>query len=97
MKHYFENKESEYCHRKKYFNDLMIERGVKSMIVINANRLTGEDMMLCKKYMVMGEKGNCGNICKDYKPRNGKSGNCLHTGVLYEKGDETKIFLTKRK
>ncbi len=33
----------------------------------------------------------CGLICKDYEPRNGKSGCCKHYGICYKRGESLKL------
>jgi hypothetical protein len=50
----------------------------------------------CTKYKFCGDgtQDYCGKQCRDYSPRNGKSGRCrFHTNDLYIPGDKITLIL----
>lgn len=75
----------------KAIKDLMRQDGFIEKTVYKAIRETGVDHFYCKHYGEVGEKGECGAFCKEYRPRNGKSGNCTHNGYCYERGEKLTI------
>jgi hypothetical protein len=69
----------------------MKDNGLTELTVNEAVKIKVEGYMFCQLYG-MGESGYCGKRwCKDYQPRNGKSGICKHQGSLYESGKEITI------
>lgn len=66
-------------------NPLRLVRGVRSDI---------PGLFWCKSVWALGAKGECGNCCTEYAPRNGKSGACKHFGFLYERDDSEVLELT---
>lgn len=93
-KYYFENEDSEYCLNLEGIKDVMRFKEVTELEVFTALPTKSVDMMYCVKAGDVGEKGFCGKDCKDYKPRNGKSGNCLYNrSTLYERGSKTIVKL----
>lgn len=71
--------------------DYMNEHGLKELTVHESKTFKDPNYMYCKLHG-MGEKGWCGKSwCKDYQPRNGKSGCCRLQGKLYEEGKEITI------
>lgn len=82
-KYYFHEDNEENCYEIDYF-----ERGD---IVFEAKIERGVDVFYCAAYGESGEKGNCGNVCKKYIPRNGKSGICKFNRPVYEKTNKSII------
>ncbi len=61
--------------------------------VIKAKRDTGQGYFFCKHFGSVGEVGQgCGKSCEAYKPRNGKSGRCIHSGYCYTYTDDKKTI-----
>jgi len=94
-KYYFEDTDSEICYNENYFIESMLE-GETEIEVYEAisDRICG--VFWCKIHCFCGDdsRDTCGRQCKDYKPRNGKSGCCKHyTTKLYIHGE--KITLKK--
>lgn len=83
-KMYFYNDDSEFCETIENIKDLIRCDELKEKEVFEAKRITGNGFFWCKAYSEAGESGSCGNICKEYKPRNGKNGRCIHSGYCYE-------------
>jgi hypothetical protein len=81
-KYYFENKDSEICYPKEYFIDKMKDEKLKEIEVFEAEKYKEVGIFWCKKYYTVGEKEKgyegCGNYCRGYEPKNGKSGCCKH-------------------
>lgn len=76
---------------KQAIIDYMNENNLQELTVHESKAFNAPDYMYCKLHGV-GEKGMCGkSLCNDYKPRNRKSGMCLHQGRLYEEGKEITI------
>lgn len=89
---------------KLYFCDAIDESGcykLKDLIdmakhefleieVIEAKRITGDGYFYCTYYGECGISGDgeCGKICEQYRPRNGKNGRCRHSGYCYEHADK---------
>lgn len=93
MKYYFETEDSEICYTKEHFVEVMKEESLTEIEVIEAKRTKDNEYFWCTYFGEVGEKGYCGKACKEYTPRNGKSGNCKHNGSLYEKGEKTILKL----
>ena len=66
------------------------EREEKEITVYKAEPVKVHGYMYCKLHGA-GEDGNCGKICTDYIPRNGKRGMCKHRGKLYQAGQKVKF------
>lgn len=90
---YFYTKDSELCHPLELIKEMMRLNGLKEAEVFEAKIIYGEDFMYCKFYGEVGDKGECGRDCEQYRPRNKISGNCIHTGSLYEHDKKTTIKL----
>lgn len=97
-KYYFSQHEPEYCYKKDYHLQYMKDNQINEMLVFEAKREIGSDMFFCKEVMEVGVKGEgdgCGNMCEHYKPRNGKSGRCKHSGYVYEQTEKSVILKIK--
>ena len=66
------------------------EKDEKEVTVYKAEPIKVHGYMFCKLHGA-GEDGNCGKICTDYIPRNGKRGVCKHRGKLYQAGQKVKF------
>lgn len=95
-KYYFQDEDSEHCYTKDYFIREMEETGLKEMKVLEAVKGgVDKDFIWCKETDTCGEKSECGRMCDDYKPRNGKNGICIHRGILYSYSYGKEVILTK--
>ena len=88
--YYFKASDSEVCYTLEYFNDLMRENNLTEMRAYEAipDRTTG--CFWCKVECFCGDnsRDSCGKQCRQYAPRNGKSGCCKHyTTKLYVHGE----------
>jgi len=91
-KTYFSDIDDEFSHSKIWLLERMKEREITELKVNEAKRVIGSDFYFCKIYDTVGERcgdfNDCGKMCDDYEPRNGKSGCCKHRGFCYEPGKE---------
>jgi len=106
MRYYFANErnvifaedfDEDKCYPESTFQEYMQEHSLTEIEVCLAVKDTVyTDYFWCGIAQEFGEKGQgtCGKNCKDYKPRNGKSGRCCHYGFTYERGEE---LILKRK
>jgi hypothetical protein len=83
MKRYFRKTNEEFCFPLDVIKDKMKFEGIKQETVNEAQIERGVDYFFCQATYEAGEKGNCGNSCPYYDPRNGKSGNCKHNSPCY--------------
>ena len=76
---YFEEENGESCWDIGEFQD-RIQDGEKEIFLREAKRDFGSGFMWCKEDCECVESGDdiCGRSCENYKPRNGKSGRCVH-------------------
>ena len=93
--YYFKNESAELCHDKAYFLDIMAADEVEELTVIEAIPTKDPIFAWCKSeacVIELSEK-TCGRDCKDYEPKNKKSGCCtFYSRGVYEFGE--KITLT---
>ena len=92
-KYYFENEDEEHCYKESYFQQKMKDDELSEMIVFEAIKSKDKEYIYCKEYLTCGESSECGKQCDGYKPRNGKSGCCVHRGTMYEFGEEITLKL----
>ena len=85
---YFSNNDPEFCLTLQYFKKYMIENEVDKMLLTLAKRETNAGHFYCKMHDVIGTVGECGVICEQYCPNNGKNGRCKHYGYCYEMTDK---------
>jgi hypothetical protein len=96
MKYYFTKKQPGFCYTLEYWKQEMEEAQINTLELVEAIITPAKDAegwFYCKIHGEVGE-GNCGKVCEEYKPRNGKSGRCRHHRNMREPGSKTKI-LTK--
>jgi len=76
---YYMEKDSEMCFTIEDFNDRILD-GEKKVHLELAKRAYGVDAMWCTIRGETIEKGDndCGNLCSNYSPCNGKSGRCRY-------------------
>jgi hypothetical protein len=94
MKLYFD-KSGEVAHSIEYWESYMKKHLIEELELFEAKRVTGSDYFWCKAVEEVGEKGECGKQCKDYKPYNGVSGMCRHNGYLYESTGKSFVHRVK--
>ena len=65
---------------KDQFIDWMKENHVGELTLTEVKREIKSDYFYCRANDSCGERGDgeCGRLCIDYEPRNGKSGICKH-------------------
>lgn len=56
----------------------------QEIIIYECERSKATYFMLCNWAWELVKKGDCGKFCNGYSPRNGKSGNCKHNGLVYD-------------
>lgn len=92
MQLYFYNYGDSHCIDLESIKERIDDDGLKEREVYLAEKSVGEGFFYCKKFGEVGESGEgCGNQCKEYKPRNGKSGRCTYSGHAYNYGEKTLI------
>ncbi len=82
MKYYFINPYDENCTSKEGVIEYMKFNNITELEVYEAEKYSADYEAWCKVVELPTEIGECGKKCEDYKPRNGKSGCCVH----YSKG-----------
>lgn len=94
-KYYFKDESSEMCYDLEGIKDIIASEGLKEMEVFEAVRSVGEGLFWCKVHCFAAEKSEaeCGKSCKEYEPRNGKSGICKNQGYCYNWGEKVLIKL----
>ncbi|MEN6569013.1 MAG: hypothetical protein ABFC18_03270 [Rikenellaceae bacterium] len=95
MKYYFSELDDEHCKTLKWIKVDMREEGLTELEVTEAKRITGQKTFYCKNCDCSMEKDFCGVWCKDYSPRNHKSGRCRYSGYCYEPTDKKRIIRLK--
>lgn len=93
---YFESEESEQCFDEEYFQDLMRYSSLNEIEVFKAVKYKEPACYWCNRIGTWGLKSDkdCGKICINYSPRNGKSGCCkYYSNVFYEWGDKVVLKL----
>jgi hypothetical protein len=95
MKYYFLNEDSE-CHSIEWFKEYMLEYNLDKLEVFRAVKDPCKDYFFCQKYGELGDTGNCGKECKNYEPRNGKSGCCKHHTHCNEQGEKVTLEMIIR-
>lgn len=94
---YFMEKDSEgMVYDLEYWKDA-VDVEEREIILEEMNVEYGNKLFWCSEHEFAGEVGeDCGTSCKEYEPRNGKSGRCRHSKNTYE--PTGKVFrLTKEK
>lgn len=94
---YFKSHTAEICYNEEYFQNYMNEYNIEKMEVFKAMPIRVSGVFWCKQYQAIGSNDyssdGCGKHCKDYAPRNGKSGCCKHhSSRLYEHGEKTTLI-----
>lgn len=87
---FFREHDEDVCVQLKWHIKYMKENCIKEMKVFLAEREIDSDYFYCTKFSEVGEKnqGFCGIRCKEYNPKNKKSGACKHLGGMYEQKDD---------
>ena len=85
------------CYPKKIIVDAMKEDEIGELIVFEAKIMRGGSYFYCTNFFEIGDKdeGGCGKFCEAYKPRNKKSGRCVHSSNCYECADNEIILKTQ--
>ena len=98
-RYYFREDDDERCYLKKDIIQDMKENGMELLKVFEAKIATGEDYAYCSKYQdaIEVRSGDCGKLCPDYQPRNGKNGRCRHSKNCYDPTDDFIILRVETK
>jgi hypothetical protein len=88
---YFPDLNPEFCYTLDAIEDMMLNDERKSAVLTEAKRDVGGDHFFCKEHGECYERIRfyCGSHCKEYAPRNGKSGICKHWGHTFSPTDKT--------
>lgn len=89
MKLYFKTAKSETCSDLEVIKDEMRCNNETEATIHPAVKDSVDGFFWCHALGEIGEKGQCGKQCSDYKPRNSKSGCCVSRGDLYRPSIET--------
>jgi len=98
--YYFKHEDSEVCYNKKYFDYYMKENEITEIEVYKAVKEKIDGIFWCRKYLFAGDgtQNYCGKQCRDYSPRNGKSGRCrYHSTDLYYPDGKITLKLSEKK
>lgn len=96
MKKYFELYSDEgICCPLKHWKDEANNRGT-DIELCEAEIEYGTEYFWCSEHQAFGlkDEGGCGKECEDYKPRNRKSGRCVHSKHSYASTDK-ELTVTK--
>jgi hypothetical protein len=87
----------ERCYTLATLIDMAKLEGLSEIKVSPAKIVTREDYAYCSFYQdaIEVRAGDCGKLCHDYQPRNGKNGRCRHSKNCYEPTDEQIIITIK--
>lgn len=93
MKYYFTEFEDN-CYQLNYWKQYMEDNNLSELKLFEAKMEVGNGYFFCAEFLEPGEVGHedCGKFCEKYKPRNGKSGRCVHSKNLYEMTDKVKLL-----
>ena len=89
-KFYFEKEDSEVCYTERYF----VSEEILEAEVYEAIKYKSSDVFWCRTECFCGDdsKDTCGKQCRNYEPRNGKSGCCKsYTKTLYMHGEKVTL------
>lgn len=91
---FYSKDDGETCQQIEYFHEYLEDFNLKELEITEMKRDVGGQFFYCAEHGGVGEKseGGCGWICKEYKPRNKKSGICEHNRNCYTKTNN-KILL----
>lgn len=95
-KYYFEYTDSEICYPEDYFTDQMNYADLTEIGVYEAIPERIKGVFWCKVECFCGDdsRDTCGKQCRQYSPRNGKSGCCKHyTTKMYTHGNRVILRL----
>ena len=87
-KYYFESSDSEMCFDLEYHLDNARCNSLNEIELYEANPDNDNYHFYCTSFGECGIKGDCGRHCRDYEPRNKKSGICKHKSKCYTHGDK---------
>jgi len=95
-KMYFYVEDGEYSYDLESIEDMIRCDELTEKEVFEAGRMVGEGFSWCKYHgeVIMKGEGICGKSCKEYDPRNGKSGACKKLGYCYTPIKKVLIKLT---
>jgi len=88
-KFYFADEiESEFCYSLEYHKRTLEREGLEKIKLTEAIILQDKSVFYCSAFGSVGEiaESDCGSSCKEYNPRNGKSGRCRYSKSCYEHG-----------
>jgi len=74
---YFMTDDSEYVFTLDYFKEMLIDDELEEMELLEVKSDIGGEMWCSRKEYFI-ESGDCGCLCPQYNPCNGKNGRCRH-------------------
>ena len=93
---YFLKEGDELCHPKEYYENAMRSHGWTELTVLQAEPQHNTGFFWCRHFGEIGEIGEvCGKSCKEYDPRNGRSGACKDFRLPMTAGKEVTLKLPK--
>lgn len=93
---YFKDEDALVCYTEDRFLEVMKFKKLKEMEVTEAILTKNSGYFWCKHECFRGvdSKNTCGKQCYAYKPRNGKSGCCIHySKKVYLHGEKITLKL----
>ncbi len=86
--------EDEICYTESELKRQMKEHGWTGLTVEETKPMYGLEFFWCTEHGEMTERryGWCGKECKEYNPRNGKSGRCKHNAYMREGTGKSKTI-----
>lgn len=87
-KFYFRNADAEICYTLEYHLSNAKDEKITTIDLYVAIPDKDPHIFFCKAVQQCAETGCCGSHCEQYKPKNGKSGMCLHKGRCYLHGEK---------
>jgi hypothetical protein len=89
-KYFFQqNVEAENCYTLDFYREMLIEMGLKVVLLVEAIREYHTDYFWCSEFrdVYLKDDSDCGKICESYKPRNGKNGRCKFSENCFTEGN----------
>jgi hypothetical protein len=84
------------CYSRQAIINIAKKQKLSEVEMFEAIIVRNVDFFYCSAFGWIGEKGDCGKLCKHYIPRNGKSGICKFNKPAYKKSDKKIIVKIKK-
>lgn len=92
--YFYDSEDDELCYDLPSIKAKIVDDEIKEKVVIIAEPITGINQFWCSTHRMSldASDNECGKVCKEYEPRNKKSGCCRFRKNLYGATDETKTI-----